>query len=169
MKKVLLLRHAEALVEEGMDDKQRPLTGEGLQSLENLAHILKNGTEIPDFIICSTSVRTKQTLNRLIELMPEMQEAKVYYTDNIYNKPVDMLIDEIQKVDDDFNVVLLVSHNPAITQLAKVLVNDGIEDDLQGLDKGFSPANCASIAFYEDHWADVEKEKGKLIHFINKV
>ena len=63
MKTLLLLRHAKsAWSDPRLDDHDRPLNGRGERAAKAMAdHIAREGPR-PDLILCSTAMRTRQTL-----------------------------------------------------------------------------------------------------------
>ena len=67
VKIILLLRHAKsAWGQPGLEDHDRPLNKRGARAAESMAeHIIHNAPR-PDLILCSTAVRTRQTLAPLV-------------------------------------------------------------------------------------------------------
>ena len=68
VKTILLLRHAKsAWSEPGLDDHDRPLNRRGERAAKAMAdHIVRNAPR-PDLILCSTAMRTRQTLAPLVK------------------------------------------------------------------------------------------------------
>jgi phosphohistidine phosphatase len=75
----------------------------------------------------------------------------------IYLESKSRLIKSINKIDDRFNTVYLVSHNPGLTDLANGLTGESIDN--------IPTAGVVVIQFEGNSWSEVEKGKGKKIFF----
>ena len=68
VKIILLLRHAKsAWGQPGLDDHDRPLNKRGERAAEAMAEHIVHNAPRPDLILCSTAVRTRQTLAPLVK------------------------------------------------------------------------------------------------------
>ena len=56
-----VLRHAKAVQDPGLDDKDRALTKRGLRDATAAGGRLREAQLIPDLVLCSTALRTRQT------------------------------------------------------------------------------------------------------------
>ena len=65
-----------------------------------------------DAVLCSTATRTRETLART------GIDAPVRYDDRLYDASPGMVIEQINGVGDDVSVLLVVGHEPTMTQLA---------------------------------------------------
>ena len=76
MKRLCLLRHAEALpaVPGVMDDKGRVLSAQGKKEAL-AAGVFLNEKFRPDYALCSTAQRTRQTLDGVMKAMEPFQNA----------------------------------------------------------------------------------------------
>ena len=61
MKRLILMRHAEAGWHINMDDHQRPLSDSGIRDAKKIGSWLKEKAYIPDEVISSTSVTVSYT------------------------------------------------------------------------------------------------------------
>src|SRR6476620_11325492 len=110
MKTVLLLRHAKsAWGQPGLDDHERPLNRRGERAAEAMAEYIVHNAPRPDLILCSTALRTRQTLaplvHRLVSPAPPIALEKSLY---LASKPA--LLVRLRAVPDDVRAVLLIGH-----------------------------------------------------------
>ena len=61
IKKLLILRHAKAAWPLGVDDHERPLAQRGHNEAPLIGRWMVEQGHIPDFILCSSALRTRQT------------------------------------------------------------------------------------------------------------
>ncbi len=65
-----------------------------------------------DAVLCSTATRARETLAHIVI------DAPVSYVDRLYDAVPGTVIDEINHVGDDVAVLLVVAHEPTMTQVA---------------------------------------------------
>lgn len=135
MQELILLRHAHAGnpgPEQSDSDRTLSLTGEA--EAEAAAAWLKASGARPQRVLCSPSVRTRQTLERVL--------ARIEYSDTRYEPAIyeatagDLmgLLDQHR----DAEQVLLVGHNPGIETLVALLATGQ-----SGEFRGMPPAGIA--------------------------
>jgi phosphohistidine phosphatase len=138
MKNLFLLRHSYA-ENTALDDFNRKLTSEGVEKANIVGKILSN-YDI-DIIFSSDSIRTKETIEHLLPYLKHAPEIE--YENSLYNSNAAKLLNFI---DDELLIdrnILLVNHNPAISQLA-MLINKKDNHELQ---QGLDPA---SLVLFRD-------------------
>ncbi len=145
---LVLLRHAKADRPNGVADVDRPLTERGhADAAAAGAWIVQHGY-VPDLVLCSPSRRTRQTWHSVAVALAASASPHVRYERAIYDgSPQDMLA-LVQSLDDE-RVVMLVGHNPTISQLSELL--DPTSFDSDGL-------RTAGIAVHRGglEWAKLE-------------
>ncbi|HEY5825154.1 MAG TPA: histidine phosphatase family protein, partial [Cyclobacteriaceae bacterium] len=119
---LFLLRHAETEPQQsGQSDFDRELLPKGFEQIGHIAqHLTKIGFS-PDTIICSSARRAKTTAMTLIELL-KMPLNKVQFNTSIYTAEANGLLDLIHETDDHSQGLLVIGHNPALSDLATYLV-----------------------------------------------
>jgi phosphohistidine phosphatase len=133
MKKLYLLRHA--MSRRGiclLSDYDRPLNDRGRSQAEAMGRYFQENAFEIDKILCSGALRTRQTLDLLLESFD--YRGKIEYTDEIYASSVLTLKMLIRQAGADS--LLLIGHNPAIEILA---------GDLTGEDLMMAPCRLAVI------------------------
>ena len=84
MKKLFLLRHAKSDWKNDLIDFERPLSKRGYKELEILASTIKTLNISPNIILCSTSTRTKETLDFLLK-KDFFSKCPIEYKKEIYD------------------------------------------------------------------------------------
>ena len=113
---LLLLRHAKSAYPPGAADHDRPLAPRGVREAELAGDWLRAHAPAVDAVLCSTAIRTRQTLagTRI--------GAPVSYVDRLYDATPGAVIDEINSVEETFDTdvqtLLVIGHEPAMSALA---------------------------------------------------
>ena len=132
MRELILLRHAHAEpVAPGQSDAERPLSVRGHAEADAAAQWLKAHDLRPTRVLCSPSKRTRETLERTLEVLGY---TDVRYEPRIYEALPGTLmavLDEHAEVDR----VLMVGHNPGFEQTA-ALLHSGQSGDFRGMPTG---------------------------------
>lgn len=155
MKRLILMRHAEAGWHINMDDHERPLSASGIRDAKKIGSWLKEKEYIPDEVISSTSVRTRETLSYLFLECPQIFEKSLYLADAEQMKStLKTLLSE---------TVILLAHNPGITELAYDLMNH--EEKHENF-MDFPAASTVVIDFKADRWSEVKSDSGIFVDFV---
>jgi phosphohistidine phosphatase len=165
MPTLLLLRHAKSSWDSpSLDDYDRPLAKRGLKAAPRMgAEIASLGLK-PDVILCSSAVRTRETLALVL---PEIGgDPEVIYDDAIYLAAPETLLAKVRALPDTAKSVMVVGHNPGMEELAALLVKDGGKADRKDMAEKFPTCALAVINFEAPGWAAVAPGAGTLARFI---
>lgn len=117
----ILVRHAHA---EWPDfrgrDFARPLTDLGVEQAHATGLALRTTGVTPRRIIASAARRTEQTARILLDEL-QLPPASLQLLDSLYNASAPKLADALQSALREGAPVLLVAHNPGISELARLL------------------------------------------------
>tara|TARA_B100001996_G_C18599681_1_gene569332 strand:+ start:524 stop:1027 length:504 start_codon:yes stop_codon:yes gene_type:complete len=123
MKYLNIIRHGDAEAQSLVKkDFLRNLTDNGEKDLRLLdQHLIKY-----DFkkhkIICSASLRTKQTLDSLkMSLNPE---SKVFYSNDIYLGTFKTLLSYIMLEENNAHMLTIIAHNPGVSDLLSYITGE---------------------------------------------
>lgn len=165
MRRLLLLRHGKSDWSAGdRPDLQRPLAPRGREAAKRVGvYITKHGLT-PEFVICSTAARARDTYELVAEALTN--EPKVAYDKTIYESGPNELLAALKKVDTNIHTLLIVGHNPSMTEFAHLLIAAGDVDLRQSLIEKFPTAGLAVIDFPLDDWRRVHPRSGRLDRFI---
>ena len=147
-----LMRHAHAARPPGHFDKSRPLDDRGLEQARRIgAELAGAGIER---VLASSSARTCQTATELgLGVTIEPVDA-FYYGDS------DTLLDGVRDLDDAWQRVLVVGHNPSIAYLVQDLLDPARSDPTAvGLvATHFPTATCCQLDF-EGPWVTLTRAR----------
>ncbi|MFT4178440.1 MAG: histidine phosphatase family protein [Thermomonas sp.] len=128
MRQLILLRHAHAEpASAGQDDHDRPLSSLGLAEARAAGEWLRANGLQPDRVLCSSALRTRQTLDTLGEL----GDAERRQEPSIYEASPGTLA-ALADANNDAGCLLLIGHNPGLEQLA-ALMHSGQTGDYRGM------------------------------------
>lgn len=134
-REVILLRHAHAENQAaGQSDSARELSGRGVAEAKDAGQWLRQQDLSGVTILCSPSVRTRQTLEYALGNVAATFEPRIY---EATAGELDALIDEHE----DAKRLMLVGHNPGFETLVALLAT-GQSGDFRGMPP-------AGIAWFE--------------------
>src|SRR5262245_53225155 len=117
-KLLVLLRHAKSSwADPDLPDHDRPLNGRGRDAAALVGRHLRQEGPHPDLVLCSSAVRTRQTLEGL-ELPGRVE---VVIEDRLYGASAESLLSRIRQVPPGDGTVLVIAHNPGVEDLARTL------------------------------------------------
>ncbi len=166
MKKLFLLRHAQALpTEVGATDKERRLSPKGAGDAQALGSAMLHRHYIPDIIYCSAATRTRQTMENLLEGMGG-PEIETHLLDTLYDAGRAEVLNLVQETDNRNGNILVIGHNPTIYELSVTLAVDGAPALLKTLMEGFRPATMAVLECPAGEWNFFQPGKNMLIDLL---
>ena len=166
VKMVLLLRHAKsAWGQPGLDDHERPLNRRGERAAEAMAdHIVRNAPR-PDLILCSTAVRTRQTLAPLVHRLT-VPAPPIALERALYLASDDTLLERLRVLSEEIGTVLLIGHNEGIGELAEALAGHGAPAALASLQAKFPTGALAVLRAPDRPWRELAPGAAELLSFV---
>ncbi|HEX2594823.1 MAG TPA: histidine phosphatase family protein [Rhizomicrobium sp.] len=169
MKRLLLLRHAKAEAQgEARDDKSRALTERGRQDAARIALHMRKKQYLPDFVMCSSSVRTRETLEYWSVAIAE--NPKTQFFDALYLAEPETMLSLIRRAPDTAQAMMIVAHNPGTEEIAIALLREQLKpkarDQLDAIEEKFPTAALAIIDFDIDSWKALKTTSGSLVDFV---
>jgi phosphohistidine phosphatase len=120
IKTLLILRHAKSSWKfPDLADHDRPLNKRGKRDAPKIGNLLKEKDLVPDLIISSTAVRAERTAKMVAKA--SKYKGKVTLTDSLYAAGPDAYIDALRNLQNKYNIVLVIGHNPGLEELVKIL------------------------------------------------
>src|ERR1017187_235622 len=118
MKSLILVRHAKASKSMfNIEDIDRPLVEIGIQDAYKMGHLLKNHQQIPDLIITSPAVRAYGT-GMIMARILDYPLHKIKLNKNLYECGISGYMDVLSDIKKEHDTVMIVAHNPDITNFA---------------------------------------------------
>ena len=121
MKSLTFVRHAYAVSAADFygSDHDRPLSPKGVEAAKLLAKELSASVPPPDVVLVSDAVRALETLKHLKDLIGE--ETEVKEIKELYDCSAGQLYNIILENQKERGHLLIVGHNPAVSQLYSML------------------------------------------------
>lgn len=154
-KTLFLVRHAKSDWQHvGITDHERPLNHRGSRDVAVIAARVAARPDRPQLIVTSSALRALTTAQAIAAALG-FESSALQVRDEIYHADADMLLDVIQRVDDRYERVMLVAHNPGMTEIANELTGSAIDN--------MPTCGVAALRFDVASWADVRRQAATLV------
>jgi len=159
MKQLYLVRHARAEAGSALvKDFDRPLSDRGRQDLPLMARRwLERGDALPEGVLCSPARRTRETAELLLHALG-VSDDRIQQDGQVYLAGEARLLQLCRQFPDDRDVMMLVGHNPAITDVLNLLCDNVRVDHMP-------PGGVACLRLSIDSWKEVAVDGGELLTF----
>ena len=163
-RQLLLLRHAKAVLGEGLEDFDRPLALRGEQAAQAMGrHMAAHGL-VPDLVLCSPARRTSQTWEIAARELPA---TEVHLVEALYDfGDGEALLQVIREQGGSARRLMLVTHNPATQNLAIALAGSGDRLLRRQLIEKYPTAGLAILTLNGSSWADLPDGQCRLDGFV---
>lgn len=157
---LLLLRHAKSSYPDGVADHDRPLAPRGVREAALAGDWLRANVPAIDGVLCSTATRARQTLSR------SGIEAPTRYAERLYGATPGMMIEQINEVSEEVTTLLVVGHEPTMSELALTLADAGGTDTsaLERISEKY-PTSAIAVLAVPCGWAALEPGRATLTDF----
>jgi phosphohistidine phosphatase len=157
MLRLILLRHGKSNWDgPRLDDFERPLAPRGLRDVPEMGRRLARRAQPPDLVISSTAVRALTTA-RAVARELGYSEDRIVEEPGLYHASAATMLSYIRRAPDDAGTVLVVGHNPGITELANMLADFRLDN---------MPTSGMLCAEFETRsWADIDPAHARLAWF----
>jgi len=136
-RKLLLMRHAKSDWKDvNLRDKERPLNARGRGTAPIMASWLVEHQHLPNLVLCSSAIRTQQTLDLMIHqwtaiqmLTPSVVLPEIYIDDLLYLASDSAILSFARAATTNGEArqcVRVLGHNPGMEKLASKLSGDDI-------------------------------------------
>lgn len=156
MRQLILIRHAKSSWSNpSLDDFDRPLNKRGKRDAPFMAKLFSKKKIHPDLIISSPAKRTKQTALEFAKQLA-IESENILWNDKLYLASLTTLLKIVKKFDDNVKIVILVGHNPGLTNLYNFLCKQEIDNI----------PTCGIISMKTDkNWSDISSKNFELEFF----
>lgn len=159
MKTVYLVRHGKSgWKEDYKDDIDRQLKEKGILEMYELAKKLVKQKIMPDFIVSSIAIRSVHSAVILSRTLG-YPVYRLKLNDTIYACDKDDILNCICQFSEEFDHVMLVAHDPAITNFANLFLTQPIEK--------MPTSSTLAIRFKTDDWSQIQHATAKKLFFFS--
>jgi phosphohistidine phosphatase len=156
-----LLRHAKSSWDDhSLADHERPLSTRGVRDAKRMSEHLSTRDAPPDLVLCSSAVRTQQTLGLIAS---SLGNAVVQIEDELYGASLDDLLERLHGLPEAAGSALLIGHNPGFQDLVLYLSAPGPLRD--AVSAKFPTCALATLALADRTWSGVQQGDAELVGY----
>jgi phosphohistidine phosphatase len=164
LKKLMIMRHAKAAWPLGVEDHDRPLAKRGHDEAPLIGRWMVEHGSIPDFILCSSALRTRQTCTWVCsELGDKAPTPKL--EDGLYAASALRMLTVINHVPDTVTTLMLISHLPGVQDLAMHLASRDSDHDAYMDAATRFPTSALTVLETEKSWAELDGQDARITKF----
>jgi len=154
LKTVYIVRHAKSSWDNfGSSDHDRPLMPIGLKKTKKIVNYLNSKNVIPEIIISSTAVRAFETAKLIAEGIGYEIDS-ITKSKELYHAGLEEVYSELFAVDNIISSVMLIGHNPTLTDF----VNDFVRPEIDNL----PTSGVLCVEFNTNKWGNILNAKFKV-------
>ena len=161
MKKIYLLRHAKAIGGGDMSDHERTLSDDGVLQIQDVAEQFIDDSISIDTVLCSSATRTQQTFELLLQNGVMLPTAQII--DNLYLASASDILNNIHTLDNKYNNVMIIGHNPGIATLCQAFNSKNLNQSDKHSLLTFPPATLAIIEYNGKSWEELTPQLANLV------
>jgi phosphohistidine phosphatase len=129
VKQLILFRHAKSSWDDDVGDVDRPLAGRGERDAPRMGKRLKARHARPELIVTSHAARAERTAELVAKALG-IKRGELRIERALYLASPDEILGVVAAQDDSLSCVLVVGHNPGLTELVNRLLPDLALDNL---------------------------------------
>jgi len=157
LKLLILARHAKSSWEyPELEDIERPLNTRGRRDAPEMAKRLSGLSIKPDLLWSSPAIRAAMTA-RIYAAVLGFSLEEIRFSEAMYSGSYMDLFKTIKSFSEKFKQVMLVGHNPVLTDLANYLIGEKIDN--------IPTAGVVGISISQKSWSLLNKHSGKMAFF----
>ena len=155
MKKLYIIRHTQKDENSSPEDYFIKLTPQGLDDAVALANLLETKDINPDLIVSSPALRARKTAKIISKTLGF--EKNIMYNEVMYQGYLEEVIEAITFTFHTVETLIIVGHNPLLSNLASHLV---------GYKNHLDMGTCVAIEFDTSTRVDIGAHNAKLLEVI---
>jgi phosphohistidine phosphatase len=157
MKTIVLIRHAKSdkKTKKKIRDIERPLNKRGMRDAPVMGKVLRN-LITPELILTSPATRALRTA-QIIASEYHINGNTIQSNPELYLESKSTLLKAIRQLNNTYNTVFIVGHNPGLTDLINYLSLETIDN--------LPTSGAFAISFDTDSWDNIDTGSGKLLFY----
>ena len=154
MKTLYIVRHAKSSWKvKDIPDEERPLLEKGKKRTKKIIDHLQDRDVTINYLVTSHAVRALETAKMLAKGL-NYPSDKIRVDKRLYHADSDELLNEFYDIPLRFNSVMLVGHNPALTNFVNRFIKPKID--------WIPTSGVVGIEFDTDKWEEIVEAKSRL-------
>lgn len=164
MRRLLVLRHAKSDWPPGFSDIDRPLAERGQNDAPRMGAYMAREGLLPDRALVSGARRTRETFDLVASGLGET--VPVTFEPSLHEAKLSTILKALATTPAGTKTLLLIGHNPGVTELVLRLVGSGDRYALSRLRGKFSTCGLAVLDLPGEEWGDLEPDSARLDRFV---
>ncbi len=172
--KLVLMRHAKSAWPD-VPDHQRPLARRGQRDAPVMGRWLRAAGHVPDQVLCSTARRARETWQLVQAGLGAT--PPVSFDDGVYQASAVQLLGLIRRAPPAARTLLIVGHDPAVSELALSLTatisaahlaaaSDAAPAAVLGRMRAKFPTAAIAVFEFAGNWDQLGPGTARLTHFV---
>tara|TARA_X000001036_G_scaffold8647_1_gene7657 strand:- start:766 stop:1266 length:501 start_codon:yes stop_codon:yes gene_type:complete len=125
MKSVILFRHGKSDWGANYNhDHDRPLSKRGVRDAKKMGKFLSKKVEVPDLVISSTALRTRDTIELAVK--SGGWSTIIKYEKSIYGASLEKLLNILKEQNNKYQCICLVGHEPILSSFIEKVKGQSI-------------------------------------------
>ncbi len=163
MRRLVVVRHAKSDWPAGVPDRARPLGPRGRADAPKMGSRLGGVVDSVDLALVSPAARTQETWELLRDGLGTVGEVRT--EDRIYQAWGEDLVDLVRELPDTASTVLLLGHEPGVSELVLALADREAPELRQRLADKF-PTCGVAVVEHDGSWAQLQARTATLAAFM---
>jgi len=156
-KVLYLVRHAKSSWSDvSLSDMQRPLNKRGRRSAPEMGQRMVAQGHRPDLIISSPAKRARLTARKIAKELG-FDKSDVETDADLYFSGIRSMLSVLEVLDDDYQKVMIVGHNPSMTSFLNMLCSTSVVN--------MPTCAIAVVGFDIATWGDLATAEGELLGY----
>ena len=165
MKKVILVRHGKSSwADPELEDHDRPLNKRGWRAAPVIAGWLEGRGHVAEVVLCSSSLRTRQTLERMREGSAALP-GDAHFEAGLYHASPEAMFARLRALPEGCDSVMLIGHQPGLGAFARRLANGAVRPRCSRAFEHFPTAAAAVLELDIKDWAALEPHTARFVDF----
>ena len=158
MSKLLyLVRHAKSSWSDpSLSDRDRPLNKRGRRAAPDMGRRLAAQDHLPELIISSPARRAFSTARKIAKELG-YERSEIMTDESLYFSGTGGMLEFLENLDDGYQKVMIVGHNPAMTTLLNILSGSSIDN--------MPTCAVAVIDYPMASWSELRSTDGQLLAY----
>jgi phosphohistidine phosphatase len=145
---LVVVRHAKSDWQHDMVDEERPLAPRGRREAPLIGPWVATNVGELDLVICSTAVRTRETL-----ALSGLLTSETRYDERVYAASYQDLMSVLDELPDEVSKAAVIGHNPGLSDLVRILTNEPVQLKTSAL----------AVLTWRDTWPEVWSRRANLV------
>lgn len=157
MKYLYLIRHSKATHDHSFKDFDRTLVPKGADDAQLMGVLLKERKIYPEAVVSSNAMRAYSTAIIICKALG-FPANQIGQDESLYESTQEHYLNAIRQTRDDADTLFLFAHNPTITDVANLLANQRVIDNLP-------TTGVVGLSFDIPSWKNLEATMGTLVFY----